>query len=181
MNEEIGKMKEAVKPSNQAVPSGRWKFVIGGLLIVAAVAYLIISSTGAAAQYYLTIDELVARGEDAMGRDIRLSGAVDENTIVYDVETLTLRFAMANVPADGDDLEAAGGLSAALHQAVNDPNATRLEVVYVGPKPDLLRHEAQAIVTGRLGEDGVFYADELLLKCPTRYEEEVPDQVVEGQ
>ena len=37
--------------------------------------------------------------------------------------------------------------------------------------PDLLQHEAQAIMTGRLGDDGVFYADELLLKCPSRYEE----------
>jgi len=37
-------------------------------------------------------------------------------------------------------------------------------VEYVGPKPDLLKDEAQAIVTGKLGEDGVFYADELLLK-----------------
>jgi cytochrome c-type biogenesis protein CcmE len=46
----------------------------------------------------------------------------------------------------------------------------------VGPKPDLLRNEAQAIVTGKLNEDGVFYAEELLLKCPTRYEEAVPQQ-----
>ena len=49
-------------------------------------------------------------------------------------------------------------------------------VVYVGPKPDLLKNEAQAIVTGKLGEDGVFYADELLLKCPTKYEETLPVQ-----
>jgi cytochrome c-type biogenesis protein CcmE len=40
----------------------------------------------------------------------------------------------------------------------------------------LLRHEAQAIMTGELGEDGIFYADELLLKCPTKYEEAVPEQ-----
>jgi cytochrome c-type biogenesis protein CcmE len=51
-----------------------------------------------------------------------------------------------------------------------------MKVVYVGPKPDLLRDEAQAIMTGRLGEDGIFYADELLLKCPTKYEEAVPQQ-----
>ena len=43
-------------------------------------------------------------------------------------------------------------------------------------KPDLLRGEAQAIMTGKLGDDGVFYADELLLKCPTKYEEAVPEQ-----
>jgi len=51
-----------------------------------------------------------------------------------------------------------------------------MTVVYIGVKPDLLKHEAQAIVTGHLGADGIFYADELLLKCPTRYEEAVPDQ-----
>jgi hypothetical protein len=28
-----------------------------------------------------------------------------------------------------------------------------------------------------LGPDGVFIADELLLKCPSRYEEAVPEQV----
>mgnify|MGYP003349956457 CR=1 FL=1 len=39
-----------------------------------------------------------------------------------------------------------------------------------------LRNEAQAIMTGKLGEDGVFYAEELLLKCPTKYEEAVPEQ-----
>jgi cytochrome c-type biogenesis protein CcmE len=54
-----------------------------------------------------------------------------------------------------------------------------VQVVYNGPKPDLLRHEAQAIMTGQLGEDGIFYADELLLKCPTKYEEAVPEQSAE--
>jgi cytochrome c-type biogenesis protein CcmE len=44
--------------------------------------------------------------------------------------------------------------------------------------PDLLTHEAQAIVTGELGADGVFYASELLLKCPSRYEEAVPGQSI---
>ena len=41
---------------------------------------------------------------------------------------------------------------------------------------DLLKNEAQAIMTGELGDDGVFYAKELLLKCPTKYEEALPDQ-----
>jgi len=128
----------------------------------------------------LTIDELYAKAEAVKDRDLKLSGAVVGETIQYDMESLTLRFTIANVPADSDEIEAGGGLAEVLHQAVMDPNARRLEVVYIGPMPDLLRHEAQAIVTGRLGEDGVFEADELLLKCPTRYEDEVPSQVVEG-
>ena len=87
-----------------------------------------------------------------------------------------MRFTIANVPAGLDEIEKAGGLAEVLHQAVADPNARRLQVRYVGPKPDLLRNEAQAIITGRIGDDGVFEATELLLKCPTRYEQEVPLQ-----
>ncbi|HKZ55255.1 MAG TPA: cytochrome c maturation protein CcmE [Anaerolineales bacterium] len=162
--------------SGQGRSPGRAKFIVGGLLIVAAIVYLIASSTKAAAQYYLTIDELFAKGDSVRGRDLKISGAVDGPSIQYDVQTLTLRFTIANVPADLDEIEKAGGLAEALHLAVADPSARRLEVVYNDVMPDLLRHEAQAIVTGRLGDDGVFYADELLLKCPTRYEEEVPIQ-----
>jgi len=169
-----------MEDTTKSVGGNRVKFILGGLLIVAAVVYLIASSTQAAAQYYLTVDELVAKAEAVTDRDIRISGAVDGDTISYDAQTLTLRFTIANVPADTKEIEAAGGLAEVLHQALQDENATRLDVQYEGPMPDLLRHEAQAIVTGRMGEDGVFYADELLLKCPTRYEEDVPMQSENG-
>lgn len=159
---------------------GRTKFIIGGLLIVLAVIYLIASSTQAAAQYYLTIDELIAKGDSLGDRDIKVSGAVDGESIVYDTKSLTLRFTAVNVPADLDEIEAAGGLAKVLYTALLDPNASKIEIEYIGPLPDLLRHEAQAIVTGRMGTDGVFHADELLLKCPTRYEEDIPIQANEG-
>jgi cytochrome c-type biogenesis protein CcmE len=167
-------MTEAQKAKVRA--GGRVKFLVGILLIVAAVVYLIASSTQAAAQYYLTIDELAAKGDSIRGRDLKISGAVDGETIEYDAQTLTLRFTIANVPGDLDQIEKAGGLAEVLHQAVSDPNTRRLQVVYIGVKPDLLRDEAQAILTGRMGDDGVFQASELLLKCPTRYEEEIPLQ-----
>ncbi len=48
-------------------PAGRLKFIIGGLLIVAAVVYLIVSSTQASAQYFLTVDELIAKGSSIKG------------------------------------------------------------------------------------------------------------------
>jgi len=166
--------------TSQVDSGGRAKFLIGGLLIVAAVVYLIVSSTQAAAQYYLTIDEMRSKGDQVYGRPLKLAGAVDGPSIAYDSQTLTLSFSMANVPADLDAIEAGGGLAKVLHDSLLDPQASRLQVIYIGPKPDLIRHEAQAIVTGQLGQDGVFRADELLLKCPTRYEEEVPLQVVEG-
>ena len=156
---------------------GRSKFIIGGLLILAAVIYLIVSSTKASAEYFMTVNELQAKGKDAVGRNLRISGAVVGDTIQYDPQTLTLTFNIANVPGDSAEVKAQGGLAVVLHAAVADPRRAHLIVVYHGPKPDLLRNEAQAIITGHLGEDGIFYADELLLKCPTKYQEAVPSQV----
>lgn len=155
---------------------GRMKFIIGGLLIVAAIIYLIVSTMQTTAQYFYTVDEMIAKGPAIAGQNLRASGAVMGDSITYDAKTLTISFDMAQVSADQKDIDAQGGLAAALHNAVINPKANHVKVVYVGPKPDLLKNEAQAIVTGKLGQDGVFYADELLLKCPTRYEQAVPSQ-----
>jgi cytochrome c-type biogenesis protein CcmE len=163
--------------SSRPAAAGRAKFWIGGLLIVAAIVYLIVSSTAANAQYFLTIDEMMARSQAEMGaRDVRVSGAVDGNTIQFDSSSLTLTFEVANIPGDQKVIDQQGGLAAVLHAAVTNPAAGRVKVLYKGPKPDLLKNEAQAIMTGRLGTDGVFTATELLLKCPTKYEEAVPNQ-----
>lgn len=152
------------------------KFVIGGVMILAAVVVLIWTSTTQSAEYFYTIDELNAKGVSAVDRSMRVSGAVIGDSIQYDAQSLTLSFEVAHVPADNLAIESEGGLAEVLHQAVLDPSRSRIKVVYVGPKPDLLRNEAQAIMTGRMGQDGIFYAEELLLKCPTRYEEAVPEQ-----
>lgn len=152
------------------------KFVIGGFLILGAVVFLIWSSTAANSEYFLTINELNEKGDSVVDRNVRLSGAVLGDSIQYDAESLTLTFEIAHVPGDQAMVDDEGGLAEALHLAVMDPSRARVTVKYVGPLPDLLRHEAQAIVTGKLGADGIFHADELLLKCPTKYEEAVPEQ-----
>ena len=157
--------------------SPRMKFIVGGFVILAAVVYLIVTATQASAEYFMTIDELKARRASVVNKNVRASGAIIGDTISYDPQSLTLKFTVANVSGDNNEIERLGGLGAALHQAVIDPTRSRLQIVYKGPKPDLLRNEAQAIMTGHLAADGVFYADELLLKCPTKYQQAVPNQV----
>lgn len=153
------------------------KFLIGGFLILAAVIYLITSSTQASAEYFLTIDELAEKKAEVVNKNVRVSGAVLGESITYEADNLLLSFKVAHVTGDNSEIEKMGGLAMVLHQATIDPSRNQLQVVYEGVRPDLLRNEAQAIMTGHLGEDGVFYADELLLKCPTKYEEAVPEQV----
>lgn len=155
---------------------GKGKFIIAGLLIVAAVVYLIVTSTGQTAHYFLTIEELRAMGEEADGRRVTISGAVLGDTISYDASLPEVTFTIVQVPGDPREVERAGGLAQVLHDAVNTPDAPRLEIVYEDVKPDLLQHESQAIIRGQLVDDGRFYADEVLLKCPTRYDEGVPGQ-----
>jgi len=167
-------------PSNGALKPKRPfkvnKFVVGGFLMSAAFILLIVASLKGNTQYYLTIDELVS-GKAGRESNLRISGVVLGDTIHYDPTSLTLSFTVANIPGDNKDIEKAGGLAQVLHDAAMDPNVAKLQVVYQGERPDLLKNEAQAIMTGSLGSDGVFYAQELLLKCPSRYEDSLPAQV----
>ena len=154
----------------------RSKFLIGGLLIVAAVVYLIVSSTQASAEYFMTIEEVKAQENEIIGKSLRISGAVIGDSISYDPETLGLSFTIVHVTGENNEIEANGGLAKVLHEATLDPSLPQLNILYNGPIPDLLQDEAQAILTGHIEADGIFYADELLLKCPTKYEEAVPEQ-----
>ncbi|MEK6573791.1 MAG: cytochrome c maturation protein CcmE [Chloroflexota bacterium] len=162
--------------ASAAKGGGRMKFIVGGLLIIAAIVYLIATSTQSTAQYFFTIQEIKERGASVVGKNVRVSGAVIGDSIQYDAQAFELRFTVANVPADQKEIDAQGGLAAVLKTAVNDPNAARMEVIYVGVKPDLMKGEAQAIMDGHIDENGLFHADTLLMKCPTRYEGDLPTQ-----
>ncbi len=166
------------KPQQALIPvtrmgSGRLKFLIGGALILAAVIYLIISSTTAGARYFITVKDIMGSSSAYVGKSVRISGAVIGDTIQYDEKNLIITFSVANIPADYTNL------AQALYESVNDPNSIRIPVRVEGQvKPDLLKHEAQAILTGTLDENGVFQATELLLKCPTRFQEANPGQSI---
>jgi cytochrome c-type biogenesis protein CcmE len=159
--------------------SNQLKFIIGGILFIAAVVLLVISATRATAEFFVTVGELLESEADYAGQNLRVSGAVIGETINYDAETGLLHFTIAHIPGDEDEIKARGGLEAVLHQAVMDQAVPRLPVTYQGAPPDMLKDEAQAILTGSRGSDGVFQVEELLLKCPSKYEDALPEQVEE--
>lgn len=158
-------------PAAEQVVSGakqseRWKFLLGGVMIIAAIVVMVVGGTMASIQSFTTVEDVMANPENFVGRTIRISGAVLGETIEYDRDELNISFTISHIPNNY------GNLAEALFRSVNDSSLPKL-TVYVESqvKPDLLRHEAQAIITGVLGEDGVFYATELLLKCPSRMED----------
>ncbi len=139
------------------------KFLIGGVLILGAVIFLIVSAVQGSAQYLYTVKDAVEKQTElADGKTIlRVSGFVIGQSIQYDPKTLELAFDIVNT-----------------HDELDSPRHVLHVVANGHVRPDLLQHEAQATVTGKLGADGVFYTaqggDSLLLKCPTRYEEAIP-------
>ncbi len=136
------------------------KYLLGLALIATAAIFLIVTSMSANAQYFYTVDDLRGKGEGVVNQSVRVSGAVINNATVFEVRNNQpyLEFQIADADKVGTQ--------------------TPLQVVYNGPKPDLIDEpHAQAIVEGHLGADGKFYADNLLLKCPSRYEDEFPNQV----
>lgn len=174
MEQQLTWEKPTVEVGQSKAKSGgieRFKFLIGGLLILGAVGYLLISSTMSGARFFITVDDITT-DPAYVGETVRLSGAVIGETIEYDSENLTLSFTISHIPTEFEDL------ALALHESTSDPTMARVSVFMEDEvKPDLLQHEAQAIMTGTLGPDGVFYADELLLKCPSRFEENMPEGV----
>jgi cytochrome c-type biogenesis protein CcmE len=136
----------------------RAKFWIGGAVIVAAVVYLIVSSIGSSAQYYLTVKELRGKSQEMAGRNLRVAGFVIGESIAYNPQASSLSFDIVD----------------SREELTSTVKANTLKVVYTGPKPDLLQNEAQAIAEGKLNPDGTFVANNLLLKCPTRYEDQIP-------
>jgi len=127
------------------VTRGRLKYFIGGAIILVVLAWLILSNLEGASAQYLTVEELLAQGpSDQM---VRVSGLVVGETIEWDPQRLVLRFEIADE----------GG---------------SIPVMYEGVRPDMFRDGAQVVVEGKHSSNGVFEANTLLLKCPSKYVEE---------
>jgi cytochrome c-type biogenesis protein CcmE len=148
------KNAELTKPK-----SNRLKFIIGGVVLVAALVYLVVNAMSGNTQLYKTVDEFYADSSRLAGRDLRVAGWVVGDSIQYtQIDSLNSRLEFDIV----DD--------------INNPGQALHIVVLNEPKPDLLQHEAQALVEGQADANGMFEANPggLMLKCPTRYEEMEP-------
>jgi cytochrome c-type biogenesis protein CcmE len=163
---------EILKQQNANQRSERLKFLVGGLLLLGAIGYLLISGTLLGQRFFITVEEMLTLPKYA-GQTVRITGAVVGDTIqetTTEDGTYIITFAIANIPTETDNL------AEALNLAANDPNALTLPIrVENQPRPELLQHESQAILTGKLDANGVFHATELQFKCPSRFEEAAPD------
>ena len=129
----------------------RMGFILSGMLgLVIAVALLLRAFNSNLVFFYSPSQ--VQTNEVAKDREFRLGGLVEEGSVRRENDGLTVHFQVTD-------------------------NAETVPVKFVGILPDLFR-EGQGVVTqGRLSEDGVFVAREVLAKHDETY---MPKEVAEA-
>jgi cytochrome c-type biogenesis protein CcmE len=132
----------------------RYQLTIGIALLVGAIAYLVIATLSTTGIYYYTLQELRGIAVDPTEK-IRVGGVLDKESVEYDPLGPILKFRLQS-----------------------EDGAQKLPIVFYDVMPDNLMKSTEIVATGFL-RDGTFYAESLLVKCPSRYEAEEPPKAQE--
>lgn len=122
----------------------RGKYLLGVLVILAALGYMLFGGLGRNLVYFITPSEYFLEAERYQNRPLRLGGLVKEGTVAYDRDTLELRFILT----DG---------------------VKEVPVYHRGTPPGMFREGQGAVVEGRFRE-GVFQSTNLLVKHSEAYQ-----------
>lgn len=122
--------------------SRKRKFLVGGLVIVAALGYLIYAGVSQSVVYFVTPSELGAA--PVAGKSYRLGGMVMPGTLRWDAKSLDLRFTLSDGQAS-------------------------VPVRHRGTPPDLFAENRGAVVEGTWSDDGYFQAATILAKHSEEY------------
>jgi len=126
--------------------SSTMKFVIGGVVVALVIGLLIATSFSGSTSDYLTVAEVKALGLE-QPRNSRVAGDIVPDSVVWNTRELHLTFEI-------------------------EDDTGQLAISYHGPQPDMLVDAVEAVVIGKYDTEAqVFEAEELLMKCPSKYEE----------
>ena len=120
------------------------RFLIGGVIILGALAYMIYGGMQDALVYFKMPSELRAEEKSLQGKFVRMGGMVVKGSLEKDLPNLTYKFQIT----DG---------------------ATAFPVYFKGVPPDLFVEGKGAVVEGRVGDDGVFQATMIMAKHAEDY------------
>jgi cytochrome c-type biogenesis protein CcmE len=126
-------------------------------VIAGSLAYLLTSSMSEAVEFYHPADVVMLKAKELQDQRIRMGGKVVEGSIAQKPGTLEYVFEVHPTPGEAKHAEMM--------------NKT-IQVRYTGIVPDTFKDKAGVVVSGELKSDGVFYAKDLVAKCPSKYEAE---------
>jgi cytochrome c-type biogenesis protein CcmE len=127
-------------------------WIIGGAAVIVAVfAWLLFGGLQKNVVFFLTPQELLAKGNEGVGVPVRLGGQVKPGSVKWNAQTLDLRFTVT----DG---------------------AREMQVHSTGAPPQMFRDGMGVVVEGRVGTAGVFDATGLMVKHSNEYRPPKPGE-----
>lgn len=114
------------------------------LIVLGGFGYLIYGGLDDNLVYFLTPSELMAKGDSAAGKPVRLGGMVEKGSVKWDAKALDLRFTLIDTKG-------------------------KIEVHSQKAPPQMFREGQGVVVEGRLGKNGVFESTSLMVKHSNEY------------
>lgn len=126
----------------------RIRLIVAVLLVIGAMTFLLVNGMQQGVGRILTIEEALAQELHKDIAFIQMEGEVDYTTVKYEPLKPRLIFDIT----DG---------------------VNKITVLFNDVKPDNFDSGYPIIVEGSFQQNGIFKADKLLIKCPSKYEEAV--------
>src|SRR5687768_6802010 len=121
----------------------RIALIVGGLAALGVAAGLVLSAFQSNLVFFFSPTEVLAN-KAPQGRAFRIGGMVETGTVKRQSDGLTVRFNVTDT-------------------------AKTVPVVYTGILPDLFKEGKGVVAQGKLAQDGIFRADEVLAKHDENY------------
>ena len=118
--------------------------LIAVVVVLGAFAWLLYGNLDKNIVFFLTPQELLAKGVDGQGVPVRLGGQVKPGSVKWDASTLDLRFAITDGKGE-------------------------IQVRSKGAPPQMFRDGMGVVVEGRYESGGMFQATNLLVKHSNEY------------
>jgi cytochrome c-type biogenesis protein CcmE len=131
----------------------RLKFILGGAVVFAALAWLGFVGFQESKAYYITVDEYSSMEHSLDGKTLKIAGDVVSGSI--NRTKPQMEFVIAS-------------------------QGKSIKVRYVGKDiiPDTFKDGSKALVEGKVSPDGIFQARHIEAKCASKYEAEYEKRTI---
>ncbi|QED49034.1 cytochrome c maturation protein CcmE [Cytobacillus dafuensis] len=133
------------------------KIMFGLSLAAVAIMIMFFSTMPSAGSKEVSIEELMTKKDIYQDEYVLTQGLLKEDSIKWNADKIELKF-----------------------EIFEEGKTKYLPIRYEGVKPDNFSDDVIVIVEGFLREDGVFEAEKVQTKCPSKYEGEDPNNYDAG-
>lgn len=145
MTEGLPTASKVPPPRSRSFFAGRGRLLVGAVLLLGALSYFAFAAFQGSAVYYLRVSELLEREQEVYGKTVRVTGKLVPESFTREPGSTLATFSVT----DG---------------------VQQVRAQHIGVLPDLFfNEESDIMLEGRYSPNGVFTAENVMVKCPSKY------------